>query len=140
MRIKYNISLIQTMSLFEQMTHAKVKDCFVDEKFNSLTFVVQPGEMGKALGKRAENVKKLEAKLQKKIRVVEFSPEKLDFIQNMIMPLKAENISEAEEGIVTISSNDTKTKGLLIGRNAQNLRNLEANVRRYFEVKEIRVV
>jgi len=49
-------------------------------------------------------------------------------------------ISEDEMGIVTIAGPDSKTKGLLIGRNAQNLRNLEANVRRYFEVKEIKVV
>jgi len=101
---------------------------------------VLPGEMGKALGKRAENMKTLERKLQKKIRVVEFNPDKLEFIKNMIMPLKVSGISEDEMGVVTIAGPDPKTKGLLIGRNAQNLRNLEANVRRYFEVKEIRVV
>jgi ribosomal protein S3 len=33
-----------------------------------------------------------------------------------------------------------QTKGLLIGKNARNLRNMEKNIRRYFEVKEIRVV
>ena len=140
MRIKYDVSLMKIMSLFENLTHARLKDCFADEKLNNLTFVVLPGEMGKALGKRAENVKTLERKLQKKIRVVEFNPDKLEFIKNMIMPLKVSGISEDEMGVVTIAGPDPKTKGLLIGRNAQNLRNLEANVRRYFEVKEIKVV
>ena len=140
MKIKYDISLINIMSLFEQVTHAKLKDCFMDEKLNSLTFVVLPGEMGKALGKKASNVRLLESKLQKKIRVVEFNSDKLQLIQNMVMPLRVEDISEDDNGIITIRGPDTKTKGLLIGRNAQNLRNLEENVRRYFEVKEIKVV
>lgn len=140
MKIKYDASLINIMFLFEQVTHAKLKDCFMDEKLNSLTFVVLPGEMGKAIGKKASNVRILEAKLQKRIRVVEFSSDKLQLIRNMVMPLRVEDISEDENGIITIRGPDTKTKGLLIGRNAQNLRNLEENVRRYFEVKEIKVV
>src|SRR3989344_2646876 len=94
MKIKYDISLINIMSLFEQVTHAKLKDCFMDEKLNSLTFVVLPGEMGKALGKKASNVRLLESKLQKKIRVVEFNSDKLQLIQNMVMPLRVEDISE----------------------------------------------
>ncbi|MBD3313447.1 NusA-like transcription termination signal-binding factor [Candidatus Woesearchaeota archaeon] len=140
MKIKYDISLMKFMSLFENLTHASLKDCFIDEKTNTLVFVVQPGQIGKALGKKAANVKKLENKLQRKIRIIEYHPDKLEFIRNMIMPLRAEDISADEEGIVTITGSDTKTKGLIIGRNAQNLRNLEANVRRYFDVKEIKVV
>jgi N utilization substance protein A len=140
MKIKYDASLINIMSLFEQVTHAKLKDCFMDEKLNSLTFVVLPGEMGKALGKKACNVRILESKLQKKIRVVEFNPDKLQLIRNMVMPLRVDDVSEDENGIIIIQGPDTKTKGLLIGRNAQNLRNLEENMRRYFEVKEIKVV
>ena len=34
----------------------------------------------------------------------------------------------------------TKTNGLIIGRNAQNLRELENVVNRYFKIKEIKVV
>ncbi len=137
MKIKYDLSLMKFMSLFESLTHAQIKDCFMDEKFNCLTFVVQPGQIGKALGKKAVNVKKLEQKLMKKIRIIEFHPDKLQFIRNMVMPLRITDITEDENGIVTITGQDTKTKGLLIGR---NLRNLESNVRRYYEVKEIKVI
>ncbi len=140
MKIKYDSSAMKSMSLFENVTHAKLKDCFTDEKLNTLTFVVQPGQLGRALGKKASNVRSLEKKFQKRIRIIEFHPDKIEFIRNMILPLKAESLEEDEEGVVTLKGADTKTKGLLIGRNAQNLRNLESNVRRYFDVKEIRVV
>ncbi|MBU0536307.1 MAG: NusA-like transcription termination signal-binding factor [Nanoarchaeota archaeon] len=139
-KIKYDISLMKFMSLFENITHARVKDCFIDEKLNSLVFIVQPGEIGKALGKNAVNIRILESKLNKKVRVIEFNPEKLEFIRNMVMPLRVNDVTEDEDGIITLIGPDTKTKGLLIGRNAQNLRNLESNLRRYFDVKEIKVV
>ena len=44
-----------------------------------------------------------------------------------------------EDRIVIMISKNTKTKGLLIGRQAKNLRNLEKVVNRYFEVEEIKV-
>ncbi len=137
--IKYDISLMQYMMLFEQLTGVPLKDCFIDAHLNLLTFVVQPGEIGKAVGKQGVTVRLLEQKVKRRVRVVEFHPDKHSFIKNIIMPLRIDNIRE-EEGIVYLESRDVKTKGLLIGRNAQNLRNLETNVRRYFDVKEIRVV
>ena len=128
------------MSLFERMTGAQLKDCYTDDVLRCITFVVQPGQLGRAIGKKAVNVKRLQEKINKNIRIIEFHPDMLEFIKNMVAPLKVERIGQNEEGIVVITGPDTKTKGLLIGRNAQNLRNLENNVRRYFEVKEIRVV
>ena len=57
-RIKYNSELMKLMSFFESITHAKLKDCFI---VGSQTFfVVQPGEIGKALGRNASTVKKLQ--------------------------------------------------------------------------------
>ena len=63
----------------------------------------------------------------------------------MIRPLQVDEIvedagQEGEEGIILIKSRDTRIKGLIIGRNAMNLRNLEENVKRYFKINEIRVV
>ncbi|MFO8016819.1 MAG: NusA-like transcription termination signal-binding factor [Candidatus Woesearchaeota archaeon] len=140
MKIKYDVSLMGIMSLFEKITGAKLKDCYNDEVLNCITFVVQPGQLGKAIGKKAVNVKRLQEKLNKNVRVIEFHPNKTEFIKNMISPLRVERIEEEEDGTITIKGDDTKTKGLIIGRNAQNLRNLEKNVGRYFDIKEIKVV
>ncbi|PIN86040.1 NusA-like transcription termination signal-binding factor [Candidatus Woesearchaeota archaeon CG10_big_fil_rev_8_21_14_0_10_44_13] len=140
MKIKYDVSLMGFMSLFERITGAQIKDCYLDTVLNCITFVVQPGQLGRALGKKAVNVKILKEKMNKNIRVVEFNPNILDFIRNMVAPLKVERVDQNEDGTIMITGPDTQTKGLIIGRNAQNLRNLENNVRRYFDVKEIRVV
>ncbi|MBN1386217.1 NusA-like transcription termination signal-binding factor [Candidatus Woesearchaeota archaeon] len=137
-RIKYDMNLMKYMELFETLTRAKLKDCFID-KLERVVFVVMPNNIGKAIGKKGINIKKIEDLLKKKIRIVEFDPEMNKFISNLVFPLKITGF-RFEGGILTINGADTNTKGLLIGRNAQNLRNTESIVKRFFELEEIKVI
>ena len=45
-----------------------------------------------------------------------------------------------ENGAITIFGPDTKTRGLLIGRDRKNLENLKDVVGRYFTVEDIKVM
>ena len=117
----------------------RVKDCFVDQN-SKLTFVLEPGELGKALGKKASKLREMETQLGKKIRVAESAPNISELIVNLTNPLKIVDIEEREDGVVIVQGKDMKTNGLLIGKQARNLRNLEWMVRRFFDVKEIKVV
>ena len=136
-KIKYDVNLLGLMSTFEKITRAKLVDCFIDDN-ELLTFIVEKNNLRRAVGKNGSTVKKLERLMKRKIKVVENSSEILRFIQNYIYPLKVDDIRQ-EDTIVVMTSQDTKTKGLLIGRQAKNLRNLEKVVKRYFEVEEIKV-
>lgn len=138
-KIVYDEDTLKKMTLFESITRSKLKDFFDDEVQGRLVFIVQPGNLWRALGKGSVNVKKLEKAFGRKIKIVEFNDDLITFIKNMAHPLKIHDVSE-EDGIVTIKHEDMQTKGLLIGKNARNLRNMETNIRRYFEVKEIKVV
>lgn len=124
------------MSMFESLTQAKVKDCF--DLNSSLVFVVNEGEIGKAIGKKAVNVKKFEAMIKKKIRIVEFNPNMIEFVKSVVFPLQLRDLKE-EEGVITLTAVDSNTRGLLIGRSAQNLRFFEFIIKRFFEIKELRV-
>jgi N utilization substance protein A len=135
-KIKYDINIMKYISLFESLTGTKLKDCIADEK---LLFVVQEGQIGRAIGKEGINVRKLNNILKKDIRIVEYSGDVLQFVQNMIYPLKVKAIEEIE-GKITITGNDTKTKGMIIGRDSKNLNFLKDVVKRYFNIQEIKVV
>ena len=135
-KIKYNIDLMKYMQLFENLTRAKLKDCIASEQ---LIFIVEENEIGKAIGKKGSNVKRLEGLLNKKIKIVEFNPNIRQFIRNFVMPLQVKEITE-ENGIITIVGPDTKTKGLLIGRERKNLENLKDIVKRYFQIEDIKVI
>ncbi len=130
--------LIRLMSFFEKKTGAKLKDCFFDQN-QKLTFIVTPGNIGKAIGKGAKTLRKLEELLSRRIRIAQYSPDRALFIQSLVSPLKLVDIEEFDD-IIVLKGADEKTNGLLIGKQARNLRNLEWMVRRYFPCKEIKVI
>lgn len=134
-KIKYNADLIKIIPIFESITGAKLKDCILNER---LLFIVEENEMGKAIGKKGSNIKRLENMLKKKVKVIGFSQDVLQFIKNLLYPLQIKSI-ENKEGTIAIQA-DTKTKALIIGRNKQNLNNSIAIVKRYFDVNDIKVV
>lgn len=135
-RIKYSSDLMKLITLFESMTGAKVKDCISNER---LTFIVEENEMGKAIGRNGANIKRMENAIKRKIKLAEFSNNPVQFVKNLIHPIQVADIRE-EEGIITIHGRDTGTKAMLIGRERQNINHLSDIVKRYFGVKEIKVV
>ena len=138
-RIKYDSSLLQTMSIFEKITGTAPKDCFNDKNTN-LVFVVEEESMSRAIGKGGANVKKMEGLLNRKIKILGYTPDVVQFVRNILYPLQAEDITE-QEGTITITGHDSRTKGLIIGRDSQNLKSDLAIIQRYFDrIKELKVV
>jgi N utilization substance protein A len=123
-------------SVMERITHARVLDCFKDS--DVIYFVVAAGEMGKALGKGAMNVKILEREIGKRVRVIEHREKVEDFVRNVIYPLKVEEVV-LQGDVVEIRDNDKKTKGLLIGRDSKNLEFINMVVKRFFSV-DVKVI
>lgn len=122
--------------LFESLSGARVKDCISNEK---LIFVIEENEIGKAIGKNGINIKRMEAKLKKKIKLIEFSTDVLQFVKNIIYPIEVSDIKQ-EERTITIYGKNTSTKAMLIGRERQNIDRLTNIVKRYFDVNEVKVV
>jgi transcription termination/antitermination protein NusA len=135
-RIKYDNTLMKFISLFETLTGTSVKDCIDTEV---MTFIVAENHIAQAIGKNGSNVRRVEHILNRKIKIVEFNPNVLKFIANYIYPIKAIEIKE-ENGVVFIKGSDTKDKGLLIGRDAKNLKTLQSVVQRHFNITEIKIV
>ncbi|MCK5107203.1 MAG: NusA-like transcription termination signal-binding factor [Nanoarchaeota archaeon] len=127
---------IKFISLFAKITRISARDCIIDE--NSILFIVNEGNGSRAIGKQGVNAKKLESLVKKRIKIVELNPDLKSFIGNLCYPLKEFEIEE-EDGEITIIGKDTKTKGLLIGRNSKNLQKLENTAKRYFKFNKIKV-
>lgn len=136
-KIVFDIQTISCMSLFEKITRARLKDCIMQENDN-IVFIVENGEIAKAIGKQGVNVKKLEKALNKRIKIVEFNEDLEQFIRNLVAPLKVEHVVQEDEKVI-LTAKDLKTRGLLIGRNASHLRGFEAIIQRYFPIQELRV-
>ena len=135
---KVDMESLRLISLFEKVTRSRVKDVVTYKE--KLTFIVEDGQLWQALGKDRVNLEKLERLLNRKVKIVSHNPDMLQFIVNLIHPLRVVDIQEDGDNVVTIKGADTKTKGLMIGARAQNLRATEEIVRMYFDCHEIKVV
>ena len=135
-RLKLNRDDLGLSSLFEKITRARVKDCFKDE--DTIYFVISTGFMGKALGKKGINIKKVQQELGKNIKLIEYRERVEDFVKNVIYPLKVEEIT-LEENTILLKDSSKKTKSLLIGRGSKNLNLINRAIKRFFNV-DVKVV
>ncbi|MBS3128709.1 NusA-like transcription termination signal-binding factor [Candidatus Woesearchaeota archaeon] len=135
--IKFDINLIKVMSLFETVTRVQPKDCI--DMGTQVLFIVQEKDIAKAIGQKGVHVKKLEHILKRNIKIVPFKETVISFIVHLLHPLQVREARE-EQGVITLIPQDMKTRGMIIGRGATHLRSLEAIVKRYYAIKEIKVI
>jgi N utilization substance protein A len=126
---------LQTILFFEKATGARLKD-YVPEYG---IFIVEQGDMGKAIGKNASTIKRLEYMLKKRVLLTEFNDDVTLFVKNLVYPAEVSDIKEAER-VVTIHGKDTKSKGMIIGRDRSRLNQIKEIVKRHFEIDDIKVV
>ena len=136
MKIKYNIETIQYRTIFENLTGARVKDCFLSDK---LIIIVNEGELGRALGRNGSNIKRLENMLKKRIRIIEFSSDVINFAKNLIYPIKARNIS-IENNVIIIAVDGVVDRGRIIGRDSKNLDFIKDLINKYFKISDVKIV
>ena len=136
MKIKYDLNLMNYRTIFENITHAQVKDCFL--KDDLFLVVVKENEIGKAIGKGGMNIRALENKFNKKIKIVEFSDDLIKFTKNWVNPVKIKDI-KLEDDVMTLFVSGIKEKGQIIGRDSKNLHELKDILGLYFHVKNVRV-
>lgn len=97
------------------------------------------GQGRKAVGKKAFNVQKITKLINKKIKIVEYNVDPVKFINSFVSPIDVENV-EFIDNVINLRVKTAKDKGLLIGRNGQNLENIKKIMDYYFKIKEIKVL
>ena len=122
MPVTLDTETIRLVTFFENLTGAGVKDCLVDKENGVIYFVMNEGDVGKAIGKNGSVIKKTENLIKKDIKVFEFSNDLERFVKNLIpkiisVKLKTENGKNIVD--VWIDKND---KAIVIGRDGKNLK------------------
>ncbi len=141
--IKLTSDELRLMSLFQSITSATARDCIVDDKMDRVIFVVNKGQMGLAIGKGGSTIKQLQNMVAKKIELVEFSDDPVEFIRNMLNAdmVNDVRISERSDGtkqaVVTV---DPRKKGAVVGREGRNAEKARLLARRYFQISNVLIV
>ncbi len=140
--IKLSTEQLQFISLFQKITHTQPKDCIEDEKLDRIIFVVENGDMGKAIGKGAANIKSLKNKIQKTVEVVEYIKEPEKFIAKAINEKLVNDVTISKDDLGGLQATvmvDANNKGLAVGRGGRNIERAKLLAQRYFDISRIMI-
>jgi N utilization substance protein A len=133
---------MRLISQFESLTGAGSRDCVVDDRNERLIFVVNPGDMGLAIGKKGASIKKASDAMGKKIEVVEYNSNADQFIRNCFLPAQVTSLKfEGEPGqqtvIVEVRDED---RGKAIGKEGKNIFKAKKLALRQHDIADIQIL
>jgi len=114
------------------LTKSTAIDCLIDERFDRIIYVIRPGDMGLAIGKKGENIRRMEKVLGKKIEMVEYSENPDDFIANMFRPAALLAVRRDEAGRMNVILRKRGDLGIAIGKGGANVEKARLLFRRFF--------
>jgi N utilization substance protein A len=124
------------------LTKATALDCINDEKFERIIYIIRPGDMGFAIGKKGENIRRMQNVLGKRIEMVEYSEDRDEFIANIFRPVIISHVGkDSESGLLMISLLKRSDLGTAIGRKGANIEKARILVRKFWgeEIGELLV-
>lgn len=137
--IKLTEEGMRLISQFEKLTGAGSRDCVIDDKNERVIFLINPGEMGLAIGKKGASIKKASEVLGKRVEVVEYSPDPIQFVKNCMLPAQVSKVSfESEDGsqVAHVEVNDDD-RGLAIGKEGRNISKAKILVLRQHNISNV---
>ena len=140
--VKLTEDCMRLISQFESLTGAGSRDCVVDDRNERLIFVVNPGDMGLAIGKKGASIKKASETMGKKIEVVEYNSNPEQFLKNCFLPAKVTSIvfsgePDAQSAMVDVSDED---RGIAIGKNGKNIFKAKKLAQRQHNIADVQIL
>ena len=117
---------------------ANARDCVIEG--NVITFLVRKKELGKAIGKDAEAVKKLRLKLKLNVELLEYAEEGKEIIKKALYDVKIKEIKFVERNDKKIAnvSLESGERRKILGQTGR-LKRIKALARRNYKVEDIKI-
>ncbi|MDP7207899.1 MAG: NusA-like transcription termination signal-binding factor, partial [Candidatus Bathyarchaeota archaeon] len=112
-----------------------IVDCILEDENETVIFSVKKGEVGLAVGKGGEKIKRFRRMTNKQVEVYEYIDNAEGFIRNAMKPAKIKEIRLVDRvggDRIAMVNVDVKDKGIAIGRNGSNIKKIRFLAQRYF--------
>ncbi|HUU76126.1 MAG TPA: NusA-like transcription termination signal-binding factor [Methanoregulaceae archaeon] len=124
------------------LTKSTAVDCIIDERFERIIYIIKKGDMGLAIGKKGENIKRMQNVLGKRIEMVENAENPNEFLANIFKPIEISEIEDdSETGKLNVILKEKHDLGMAIGKGGCNVEKARMLLRRFcgLEMGEILV-
>lgn len=118
--MKLTMEDILLMNALEKVSGVSPKDCIAGESM--VSFLVKEGDMGKAIGKAAGNIKALEGKIKKRVEIVAYRENPEDLVALALE--------------VKVASSNKKNGRLFLSMDGTEKRKALSNISRLKRVRE----
>lgn len=137
--VKLTTEGIRYIALFESLTQAVARDCYIDDENDRVIFVVKNGDMGLAIGKNGNNINRVKRSIGKHIEIVEFSEDVDEFIANALQPVsvKKVHIVTKESKKLAYVEVTSKDRGIAIGKNGRNIQRAKVLAQRHYGLDDV---
>jgi len=136
--IKITQDEMKFIQLLQNMTGATIVDCIIDN--DTIIFTVKKGEVGLAVGKGGEKIKRFRSMTNKQVEIYEYMNEAEKFIRNALKPAKIKDIrlvDRMEGKKIAMVTVEPKDKGIAIGKNGDNIKKIRFLAKRYFQLDTV---
>jgi N utilization substance protein A len=134
---------MRLISQFESLTGAGSRDCIVDNRNERIIFVINPGDMGLAIGKSGSSIKKASDVMGKRIEVVEYSADPVQFLRNCFLPAQVTEIdfdtNEEDQRVALVEVRD-EDRGLAIGKAGKNIFKAKVLAQRQHDIADVQLL
>jgi transcription termination/antitermination protein NusA len=137
--LSFDTETLGYIRLFEERTGARVKDCLEAE--DKVVYLVQAGDIPKAVGPGGVVVDRLKGLMKKELQVVEFSDDPETLVRNIFYWYSPKQVDFAPKGkgrhaTVTV---DPVWKARAIGKAGKNLKVARAILLRHTDIVSVSV-
>lgn len=135
--IKLDADTLRTFSMFEKLTGAELKD--VIEEDDRIIFVVVDGHLGRAIGKGAQNLKRLRETIPKEVVLLQHAEEREQFLKNVFHRFQVESVEwEDRNGdIIAHVKIPQDDKGKAIGKGGRNIQLARMLMKRHHQIADV---
>ena len=115
------------------LTKSTAIDCIIDDRFDRVIYIIQPGDMGIAIGKHGDNIKKMQKVLGKRIEMVEYAEDPTEFIRNIFKPAEvtAVHLPENGDSEIHVTVRSKSDVGIAIGKGGCTIEKARIITRRF---------
>ncbi|RLG81692.1 MAG: NusA-like transcription termination signal-binding factor [Thermoprotei archaeon] len=142
-QIKLTAEEFRYIALLHELTNVFVRDCIVDSDNNRIIYLVDPRDIGRAIGPRGVNVQRLRKLLNRDIEIVGYSDSLEEQVKYALAPAKVREVRLVNRPggkRVIYASVDPSDKGIAIGKNGRNVARATLILKRYFGIDSVIIV
>ena len=132
------MQIMRYINLLNKISRVRTKKCFIYN--NTIIFAVHPRFVSRAIGPAGKNIKSIQEKLGKRVRVIKEADGINDakrFVEDIVEPVSFRSLEVRGDDFILVAG--IRNKAALIGRNKRRFGELNKILNDYFG-KDLRIV